>query len=501
MDSTLESREQEVKQKQSSFELSLRNIPEKIQTIFLHFGLLFSDLLMIGFAFRFAYWIRFETNLPFFAQDALASPDYYENLIIFILPIWLLVFFLSGLYKIENLMGGVKEYNLLFSANTVAVLTVVAAGFFQPNIIFARGWLLISWVSAFFYTTLGRFFLRRIIYYLRTKNWFLIDTVVVGYNEEAASMVEQFLHARNSGLRISGFVDCGEPPGTILFKQLKCLGSINDLSEIVAEQNIRKIILISSALSHEQVLQIYQQFGMSDSIRLHISSGLYEIFTTGMKVREYAWVPLVEVNKVRLLGLNYWLKFIMDYGLTIPGIILISPLLLIVSLLIKLDSPGPILHRRRVMGVNGKEFDAFKFRTMYVNGDEILRKYPEKVEELAKTHKLKEDPRITRIGKFIRKTSIDELPQLINVLLNEMSLVGPRMISPEEVQEYQKWGMNLLTVKPGITGKWQVSGRSDISYQQRVQLDMFYIRNWSIWLDIQILFQTIPAVLSKKGAY
>ncbi len=240
---------------------------------------------------------------------------------------------------------------------------------------------------------------------------------------------------------------------------------------------------------------------MSDSVRLHISSGLYEIFTTGMKVREYAWVPLVEVNKVRLLGLNYWLKFIMDYGLTIPGIILISPLLLLVSILIKLDSPGPILHRRRVMGVNGKEFDAFKFRTMHVNGDEILKKYPEKVEELAKTHKLKEDPRITRIGKFIRKTSIDELPQLINVLLNEMSLVGPRMISPEEVQEYQKWGMNLLTVKPGITGKWQVSGRSDISYQQRVQLDMFYIRNWSIWLDIQILIQTIPAVLSKKGAY
>ncbi len=229
MDSTLETSKQQIKPKRGSLELFLRNTPEKIQTIFLHFGLLFSDLLMIGFAFRFAYWIRFETNLPFFAQDALASPDYYENLIIFILPVWLLVFFLSGLYKIENLMGGVKEYNLLFSANTVAVLSVVAAGFFQPNIIFARGWLLISWISAFFYTTFGRFFLRRIIYYLRTKNWFLIDTVVVGYNEEAVSMVEQFLHARNSGLRISGFLDCGEPPGTILFKQLKCLGSISDL--------------------------------------------------------------------------------------------------------------------------------------------------------------------------------------------------------------------------------------------------------------------------------
>jgi len=501
MDTTVETRKQQVKPKQGSYGFSLRNTPEKIQTIFLHFGLLFSDLLMIGFAFRFAYWIRFETKLPFFAQDALASPEYYENLIIFILPVWLFVFFITGLYKIENLMGGVKEYNLLFSANTVAVLSVVAAGFFQPNIIFARGWLLISWISAFFYTTVGRFVLRRIVYFLRTKDWFLIDTVVIGYNEEAASMVEQFLYARNSGLRISGFVDCGEPAGTILFRHLKCLGGLPELDRIISEHNIRKIILISSALTHEQVLGIYQRYGMSDSVKLHISSGLYEIFTTGMKVREYAWVPLVEVNKVRLTGLNYWLKLIMDYGLTIPGILLISPFLLLVGLLIKLDSPGPVFHRRRVMGVNGKEFDAFKFRTMHVNGDEILKQYPDKVEELSKTHKLKDDPRITKIGKFIRKTSIDELPQLINVLLNEMSLVGPRMISPEEVQEYQKWGMNLLTVKPGITGKWQVSGRSDITYQQRVQLDMFYIRNWSIWLDIQLLIQTIPAVLSKKGAY
>jgi len=138
---------------------------------------------------------------------------------------------------------------------------------------------------------------------------------------------------------------------------------------------------------------------------------------------------------------------------------------------------------------------------MHINGDEILEQYPEKKEELRRTHKLKDDPRITRVGKLLRKLSLDELPQLVNVLRYEMSLVGPRMISPPELADYNQWGMNLLTIRPGITGLWQVSGRSDVSYEQRVRLDMYYIRNWSVWLDIQILLQTIPAVLKSRGAY
>jgi lipopolysaccharide/colanic/teichoic acid biosynthesis glycosyltransferase len=138
---------------------------------------------------------------------------------------------------------------------------------------------------------------------------------------------------------------------------------------------------------------------------------------------------------------------------------------------------------------------------MQVDGNEILDRYPELKEELARNHKLKNDPRVTRIGSILRKISFDELPQLFNVLRREMSLVGPRMISPEEVAMYKQFDMNLLTVMPGITGLWQVSGRSDISYDERVRLDMYYIRNWSIWLDLQLLFQTIPAVLKSRGAY
>jgi lipopolysaccharide/colanic/teichoic acid biosynthesis glycosyltransferase len=195
------------------------------------------------------------------------------------------------------------------------------------------------------------------------------------------------------------------------------------------------------------------------------------------------------------------MKWILDYTLTITALVLLSPLLLLITILVKLGSPGPVIHRRRVMGINGRQFDAFKFRTMYRDADAMLAANPELQLEFNRNHKLKSDPRVTRVGKWLRRLSFDELPQLINVLRREMSLVGPRMISPEEMTRYDQWGINLLTVQPGITGLWQVSGRSDIGYEERVRLDMHYVRNWTIWLDLQLIWQTIPAVLRGRGAY
>lgn len=207
------------------------------------------------------------------------------------------------------------------------------------------------------------------------------------------------------------------------------------------------------------------------------------------------------MNKARLALWENTVKTIVDYAVAATLLVLLAPLLLALALLVKRDSPGPILHRRRVVGRGGQVFDAFKFRTMYVNGDEILAKHPDLQTELHTQHKLKSDPRITRLGATLRRTSLDELPQLFNILLGQMSLVGPRMITMEETALYGKWRLNLLTVKPGITGLWQISGRSDISYAQRVRLDMYYIRNYSIWLDLFILWRTIPVVLRGHGAY
>lgn len=196
-----------------------------------------------------------------------------------------------------------------------------------------------------------------------------------------------------------------------------------------------------------------------------------------------------------------FLKASFDYGVTVPGLFLIAPLFLIIALLVRLDSPGPAFYRRRVLGRDGRVFYAFKFRTMYINGDEIMARYPKLKEELERNYKLKIDPRVTKMGNILRKFSLDELPQLLNVLLQDMSLIGPRMITPEEIAKYGKHGDDLLTVMPGLSGLWQVSGRSDTSYDERVALDMQYISNWSVWMDLKILFRTPLVVLRGDGAY
>ena len=463
--------------------------------------LVINDLVMALFAFRAAYWIRFNTSLPVFQQDVVPSFFQYSVLLFVLIPVWIIVFSVTGLYDRRNLFTGTREYALIFNAITVGVFALIAFGYFSGEIVFARGWLVVTWFLAFFFAALGRFILRRVVLKLREYGFFTSRTLIVGANEESRLLAEQLSNWKYSGLYLIGFINGKTPPGTTFYKGLCSLGTIDDLDTIIQEYGIEDVILSGSALSQEQILYLYNRYGMSDRINLRMSSGLYEIITTGLRVQEFACVPLVAVNKVRLTGVDQILKAILDYSVTIVGMIVIIPLCILISIAIKLDSPGPVIYRRRVMGVNGRQFDAFKFRTMYINGDQILDAHPDLKEELARNHKLKNDPRITRVGKWLRKTSMDEIPQFFNVLIHQMSVVGPRMISPEELDEFKQWGMNLLTVKPGITGLWQVSGRSDVSYEERVRLDMYYIRNWTVWADIQLLIRTIPAAISKRGAY
>jgi len=381
------------------------------------------------------------------------------------------------------------------------MLLVIITGFLTPDFVIARGWLIVSWALVFLTTGTGRFILRRVVVVLRAKGFFLSPAVIIGSNEEARLLYEQLSNWQVSGLNVLGYVDDSVSPVDPRIQNLPLLGSLKSMDKLIEKYGLKELIVASSAVSRDDLLTLFNQYGVADRVNLRLSSGLYEIITTGLEVREIASVPLVHVNKVRLTGYDHWLKKLVDLGVAIPVCLLGFPFFLAIAAAVRLDSPGPIIHRRRVMGVNGRTFDAFKFRTMYVNGEDILDQYPDKKEELHRTHKLKDDPRITRVGKFLRRFSIDEFPQFFNVLRNEMSVVGPRMISPPELKDYSHWGMNLLTIRPGITGLWQVSGRSDVSYQERVRLDMFYIRNWTVWLDIWIIFRTIPAAIKGKGAY
>jgi lipopolysaccharide/colanic/teichoic acid biosynthesis glycosyltransferase len=193
-------------------------------------------------------------------------------------------------------------------------------------------------------------------------------------------------------------------------------------------------------------------------------------------------------------------KQFLDMTLALIGIIVLLPVLLIIALCIKLDDGGPILHFREIIGRNGRRFFALKFRTMIPNADTYLAKHPELLKKFQQNMKLEHDPRVTRMGKFLRKTSLDELPQLFNVLVGQMSLVGPRMIHPSELPRYGEYAQKRLSVKPGITGLWQISGRQHISYDERVQLDMRYIDNRSFFVDLAILVKTLKVFVVHTGA-
>jgi exopolysaccharide biosynthesis polyprenyl glycosylphosphotransferase len=457
---------------------------------------------MVSFALWLAHKLRYDLFHQYFVISEVDPFQRYRLLIYSIPVLWLGLFGVNGLYTRKYLLGGTQEYAKVFRSSTEGFLVIVIIGFLEPTLLIARGWWLMAWGASFLFVITARFVLRRIVYHLRKQGYFLTPTVIVGANQEGRWLAEQLVRWETSGLHLVGFVDKKMPTNFPLFHNLSCLGSVDKLDEIIERHNIGEVILASSAFStRDYLLDIFRRYGVSDNVKIRMSSGLYEILATGLTVNEFAYVPLVYVNKVRLTDADTISKLVLDYLLALLSLIVLSPFLVLIAVCVKATSPGPVLHKRLVMGLNGKQFYALKFRTMVTNGDEILDQHPELKEDLARNYKLRSDPRVTKVGAFLRRYSLDELPQLFNVLWREMSLVGPRIIAPEEVPMYDQFAMNLLTVLPGITGLWQVSGRSDISYEERVRLDMYYVRNWSIWLDLQLLFQTIPAVLKARGAY
>ncbi len=463
-------------------------------------ALMLTDALMLMLAFSLAYWLRFHVHVTL-EPDVLPPAGFYPQLILLLIPTWLLLFAAFRLYDPILLLGGTEEYACAFNACTSGMMIVVLITFLEPRFIVARAWLVMAWLFTASFVLAARFLLRRFIYTLRKRGHFTAQALIVGINEEALALGTQLQASRGSGIHVMGYI-ATTTPTTLPASALPIVGTLDELEKVLQVHGVHKIIVAMTALDREQLHFLYDRLTNFPVLELHLSSGLFEVLTTGLQVRTVGAIPLVTLKRLRLEPLELLLKALMDYLLTLGSLVLLLPVLTIIALLIRLDSPGPIFHRRRVLGVHGKPFDAFKFRTMYINGDEILARNPELLLHLQQEHKLKDDPRITKVGHRLRRYSLDELPQLFNVILGQMSLVGPRMISQAEGVKYGRLLTNLLTVKPGLTGLWQVSGRSDISYEERVLLDMHYIRNYSIWQDIQILFvQTLPAVIKGRGAY
>jgi exopolysaccharide biosynthesis polyprenyl glycosylphosphotransferase len=460
--------------------------------------LIVGDAFVLMGAFVLSYILRFKI-LPYYST--------YSGIEYLLAAFWSILAFItlfavSQLYRPGMILSGIGEYTRVFSGVTAGIMLMITVDFlYRGSTQLSRGWLIVYWVLALIFVSGWRFVFRQLVYAARRRGHLLSPAVIVGGNDEGGALAEQLRNSKTSGLYLVGFIDEQIPAGTTVSNGYKILGGFEELERAVTEDGIQEVIIAHTALEREELLSIFRMLSHLPDINVRLSSGLFEIITTGLTVKEIASVPLYEVNKTRIGGVDAWMKRLMDFGASLILLFVLAPLFLLISILIKRSSPGPAFHRRQVMGVNGKQFDAYKFRTMRMDGDNILEAHPDLKEELAQNFKLKDDPRVTSIGRFLRKYSLDEIPQLINVWRGEMSLVGPRMITPPEMEKYGKWGMNLLTVKPGMTGLWQVSGRSDVSYEERINMDMQYIRNWNLGLDIYLILATIPAVIQKRGAY
>ncbi len=460
--------------------------------------LLLLDAASIVFSMAVAYQVRFrllEHHNPHPAA-------FYTRLTLIAVPMWVLIFALNSLYHPDRLFGGTQEYVNVLNACTVGLVGLIFYTFldrsFEHDI--SRGWLAIVWLFSVGSVSLVRFSYRRLIYHLRQRGLFVRRALIVGANEEGRAVAAQLRASPRAGVEVVGFVEPTQYRGHKV-ESVPVLNGLNRLGSLILSLEVDDLIVIPTALRREELLDIYRDWGTDDRVRICLSSGLYELFTTGAQVREVGFIPMMSLNRTRITGMDALFKMILDYVGAAVGCTVLALVLPFIALAIYLDSPGPIFHRRRVVGLRGRRFDAYKFRTMIPDAGAYMDTHPKLQEEWEQTGKIQNDPRITRVGRTLRRYSLDEMPQLFNVLQGQMSLVGPRMITPAELKHFHRWRHNLLTVKPGMTGLWQVSGRSDVAYEDRVRMDMQYIRNYTVWQDLKLLFGTVRAVFKGRGAY
>lgn len=357
-------------------------------------------------------------------------------------------------------------------------------------------------ILAFVYLTVLRYALKN---FLQSEQLLQTPVIIVGAGKTAELLVKSLRNDPGMGYKIVGLLEDNKVQEGIL-EQYPVLGGFADAERIIAETGVRRVFIAAPGLNdHDLGMLIYRIQPLVEN--MGVVTNLVGVPTGTVEAESIFNEKLLILRLKNNLArpLNRFIKTIVDYTLTIIGVILISPILLFIAGWIYKDSPGPVIFRHIRIGKNGRAFPCFKFRTMCINADkklqELLANDAETRAEWEKDFKLKNDPRITKSGAFLRRTSLDELPQLLNVLRGEMSLVGPRPVIEAELPRYGDFLDDYLMVKPGITGMWQVNGRSDTTYDERVQMDSWYVRNWSVWLDFMLLFRTIKAVLAGKGAY
>jgi len=480
----------------------LRKLPRRKKKLLYGVFLLLNDAVFLILSLFLSYYLRFFR--PFLN---LANPSYTINTYyVFYSTIFIiLTLCFLGLFKLYNwdyIYKGSGYYFRIFKAVSINIIIIIIIGYLYETFSFSRIWIVLLYFFSVSFLFIGRFFISIITNFFIKKLNLSSKTLIIGIGENARRIEDTLKKYKAESYKIVGYVEREKKiwKNKDYADKFHILGCLENLREVVLKSGVQKIIVSGKEYRYDEILDMLERLKGLDLIIL-MFPGFFEFSIRRMRMREVAGIPLIHISNIGFFGIDLFYKNIIDYFLGSILFMVFIPIYLFLAILIKINSKGPVLYKQKRYTKGFKPFYMYKFRTMHVEADKRLASIRKQSEVDGPIFKMKNDPRVTRVGRFLRKLSIDELPQIVNVLKGEMSLVGPRPPIPEEVKKYKEWQKKRLNVKQGVTGLWQVSGRSNLSFEEMVRLDMYYIQNWSIGMDIRILLKTIPEVIFGRGAY
>jgi len=459
------------------------------------------DIVLINAAFRIAYWLRYDLQL-FRSVDPANNVPYsaYLPLVVLQTIVLLLAMRREGAYDVRRTRPLFDELYGVLNATTTAIMLVIVFVFFYRSLFYSRvmfvyaGLLIVALVGT------ARLVRRLIMARLRQAGQGIDRLLVIGAGEVGRAVMRNIIAQPELGYQIVGFLDDDPTKSNTDIGPIKALGPVENLSEVIKAYDINQVIITLPWQYHRKTVRLVLE-AEEAGVRARVVPDLFQLSLGGVDVETINGIPLISIKQTALTGWNLILKRALDLSLSLVIVLLTAPLWALIALAIKLDSPGPVFFTQERAGKYGRPFKVYKFRSMYVGAEAEQQKLAAQNEASGPLFKIRDDPRRTRVGRFIRRTSLDELPQFINVIRGEMSIVGPRPALFSEVAQYQDWQRKRLEIQPGITGLWQVSGRSDLTFDEMVMLDIYYGENWSLGTDIRIMLRTIPQVLFGDGAY
>lgn len=461
--------------------------------------LLLVDLFILQSAFEIAMQLPWIAPTVYHGGTSTFFTPFQWSVHVAVSLVWLMAFFMLAVYTPRAVVRWFDEFRRVILGHSTAALFL--AGLFYLTDLAVPRPIYFTFISLALVLLLGYRILLRLWYRLRRAPLGeIVRILIIGAGPSGQALAEQLCGQRWLGVEVVGFLDDQAEQQTPMAPRVPLLGRIDDAPSVIQQYSINDVVVAAMPRDPHQLTNLVTHL-FDLAVRVHVAPAYFELAFFGARVDSWDGVPLITLRNPAMDSFQRLLKRLLDLLLASVGIFLSLPLMALVAIAIKLEDSGPILYTADRVGEHGRLFKMVKFRSMVIGADQPAAGMAQSNGSTEVLHKRTADPRVTRIGRFLRRTSLDELPQLFNVFKGEMSMVGPRPELPWLVAQYEPWQRKRLTVPQGITGWWQVNGRSDNVMHLHTEQDLYYIQNYSLWLDLQILWRTIPAVLRGRGAY